>query len=55
MLVYLPSKIMHEKKMGVTVLLFQLSEAIGHFGVNFVHVCRHSNGRSVTKTKTIQK
>jgi hypothetical protein len=34
------------------MLLFQLHvyEAIGHFGVNFVHVCRHRNELSVTKT-----
>jgi hypothetical protein len=25
-------------------------ETIGHFGVNFVHVCCHSNELSVTKT-----
>jgi hypothetical protein len=36
--------------MAVTMLLFQPYEAIGRFGVNFVHVCRHSNELSVTKT-----
>ena len=44
---------MHEKKLGVTMLLFQLYETIDHFGVNFVHVCRHSNELSVTKTNII--
>jgi hypothetical protein len=47
--------IMNEKKLGVTLLIFHLYEAIGHFGVNFVHVCRHSNDLSVTKTNTICK
>jgi hypothetical protein len=50
LLAFRPSKIMHEKKLGVTVLFFQLYETIGHFGVNFVHVCRHSNELSVTIT-----
>jgi hypothetical protein len=35
------------------MLLFQLYEAIDHFGVNFVHVYRHSNELSVTKTNII--
>jgi hypothetical protein len=38
---------------SITMLLFQLYETIGHFGVNFVHVCRHSNELSVTKTNII--
>jgi hypothetical protein len=33
LLAFCPSKIMHEKKLGVTMLLFQLYETIGHFGV----------------------
>jgi hypothetical protein len=45
----------YEKKLGVTMLFFQLYETIGHFGVNFVHVCRHSNELSVTKTNIIWK
>ena len=53
LLAFRPSKIMQEKKLGVTMLLFQLHETIGHFGVNFVHVCRHSNELSVTKTNII--
>jgi hypothetical protein len=53
LLAFLPSKIMHEKKLGVIMFLFQLYETIGHFGVNFVHVCRHSNEISVTKTNII--
>ena len=53
MLAFRPSKIMHEKKLGVTMLLFQLYEAIDHFGVNFIHVFRHSNELSVTKTNII--
>ena len=32
------------------MLLFQLYQTIGHFGVNFVRVCRHSNELSVTET-----
>jgi hypothetical protein len=43
------------KKIGVTMLFFQLYETIGQFGVNFVHVCRHSNEQSVTKTNIIWK
>ena len=42
-----PSQIMHEKKLGVTMLLFQLYQAIDHFGVNFVHECRHSNETNI--------
>ena len=53
MLAFRQSKIMHEKILGVTMLLFQLYETKGHFGVNFVHVCRHSNELSVTKTNII--
>jgi hypothetical protein len=53
MLAFSPSKIMDEKKLGVTMLLFQLYEAIDHFGVNFVHVCRHNNELSVTKTNVV--
>ena len=34
------------------MLLFQLYQTIGHFGVNFVLVCRHSNELSVTETNT---
>jgi hypothetical protein len=44
---------MHEKKIGGHHAFFQLYETIGHFGVNFVHVCRHSNELSVTKTNII--
>ena len=51
MLAFRPRKIMHEKKFGVTRLLFQLYDY--HFGVNFVHVCRHSNELSVIKTNII--
>ena len=46
---------MQEKKLGVTMLLFEQNETIGHFAVNFVHVCRHSNELSVTKTNIIRK
>ena len=54
MLAFRPSKIINaQKKLGVSMLLFQLYETIGHFGVNFVHVCRHSNGLSVIKTNII--
>jgi hypothetical protein len=55
LLAFRPSKIMHEKKLGVTMFFFQLYETIGHFGVNFVHVCRHSNELSVTKINIIWK
>jgi hypothetical protein len=39
--------------MGGHLAFFQLYETIGHFGVNFVHVSRHSNELSVTKTNII--
>jgi hypothetical protein len=55
LLAFRPSKIMPEKNLGVTMLFFQLYEKIGHFGVNFVHVYRHSNELSVTKTNIIWK
>ena len=54
MLAFRPSKILHEKKLGSPcMLLFQLYEAIDCFGVNFVHVCRHSNELSVFQTNII--
>jgi hypothetical protein len=43
------------KKLGVTMLLFRLYEAIGHFWENFVHVYRHGNELYVTKTNIIWK
>jgi hypothetical protein len=55
LLVYVLSKMMHEKKLGVTELFFQLHKAIGFFRVNFLCVCCHSNELCVIKTDIIWK
>ena len=43
---------MQEKKLGVTMLLFQPYKTIDHFGVIFIHVCRHSNELSDSERTT---
>ena len=44
---------MHEKKLGVTMLLFQQYEVTDHIGVNFLYVCCHSNKFLATETNII--
>jgi hypothetical protein len=48
-----PSKIMHEKRIGCHQASFPTIRDVRSFLVNFVHVCRHSNELSVTKTNMV--
>ena len=55
MLAYVVCNIIQWKKLGVTVLLFDLRSMIYHFWVNFIRECCHSNVTLVTKTALIWK
>ena len=54
MLAYVVCNIIQWKKLGVTVLLFDLRSIIYHFWVNFIRECCHSNVTLVTKTALIK-
>ena len=45
---------MQEKKLGLTVLVFEIRKAKGHFEGKLLRLCSHSNCLSGTKNNGIQ-
>ena len=55
LIVHVSRKSMQEKKLGVTVLVFEIREAKGHFEGKLLRLCCNSNWLSGTKNNGIQK